>query len=118
MVGSLAPLLGLQGVQAYFLKTPVATATSFVARLMRVSQKDPGFRRFRPRRSQLDQRRSGPVNGAREKIKTAWKSRSCGHFDVAALVGIASPRSYCLSRVPSDWHEGAKPSDKIRVCAA
>ena len=31
------------GLQVYFLKTPVATATSFVARLLRVSQKDPGF---------------------------------------------------------------------------
>ena len=57
-------------------------------------------------------------NGARENFKMARKSRSCGHFDVAAPSGIASPWPYYLSRVPSERHDGAKPSEKIRVCAA
>ena len=105
-------------VQAYLLKTPVATATSFVARLMRVSQKDPGFRRFRPRRSRLAGCRDGPIDMARDNFNMAQKSRSCRNFDVAAPDGIASERPHCIRRVPSERHEGAKPSDKICVCAA
>ena len=37
-------------VQAYLPKMPAVTATPFVARLLRASQKDPGFRHFSARR--------------------------------------------------------------------
>ena len=86
--------------------------------LMRVSPKDPGFERFRPRRSHPRGRCSGPVDGARNNFDMARKSRSCGHFDVASTPGIASERPYCIRRLSSERHEDAKPSDKIRVCAA
>ena len=51
--GCTAVALRLGQVQVYSTKTPPATATPFLARLLRVSKKDPGFRGFRPRRSQL-----------------------------------------------------------------
>ena len=59
----------------YITKTPTATATPFLARILRVRQKDPGFRGFRPTRSRLAQRRKRPPDHARDSFGISQKVR-------------------------------------------
>ena len=70
-----AKLAGAAALQVYITKTPTATATPFLARILRVRQKDPGFRGFRPTRSRLAQRRKRPPDHARDSFGISQKVR-------------------------------------------
>ena len=107
-------------VQVYFRKTQGAVATSFVARLLRYGPDTP-YKKCIVFDGGHDWRGGAQTDPLHHTLDSSKKLRFL-HVAVHArsrhpLPGIASEWSHCTGKVPSDFSEALKPSDKSRPFA-